>query len=573
MCLPANAQQGDTPQILILNSFDQNAAPHIIVPTEAFKTTLQENYPSTVAFQTFNLEQYREGLPGNDTLTAELLRKRFDANAPDLVLAVGPPAIAFWLRQGDTVSPGAPLLGLADHKFIRQLDLRPTDAVVTTEFSLTDAVEDILRLRPETSRILMVFGDTGLERAWAAEARRQLQSYSGRIDLQYTNDMTLSELQKTLSRLPPDSAVFYGIFSRDVNGVSLEYHAPLALVRAASSVPVFGALDTQLGRGIVGGRLMQSMQGGVELARIAEDMLRGKPAHTGWKFIPLSEPRYDWNELQYWAIDPESLPPGSTILFKPKSFWDQYAGWVVAAVALIAAQSLLILALLQQRRHRHLSETARDDLGRRLVTANEDERRILARELHDDLSQRLARLAIDAGFAQSPAGADAAQQTLKNLYPDLVDISKDIHDMSYRLHPSLVEDLGIAAALRAEIERMRRRTKVEIFDRISDVIGPISNDAALCIYRIAQEALRNALRHAHASHIDVSLESDDRGVTLSVRDDGAGFDPANRQAKESLGLLSMKERAQLANGVLKINSRIGEGTTVVVTIPLAEAPA
>jgi signal transduction histidine kinase len=148
-----------------------------------------------------------------------------------------------------------------------------------------------------------------------------------------------------------------------------------------------------------------------------------------------------------------------------------------------------------------------------------------------------------------------------------VRISRDAHDLSYRLHPSLVEDLGVGAALRAECERLSRRTDATIRENICEVSKAVAGDAALCVYRIAQEALTNAIRHAGADTIEISLDSDSHALRLQVRDNGVGFDLADGLAGSSLGLSSMKERAQLAGGSLTIQTQRGNGTTVSAVVP------
>jgi signal transduction histidine kinase len=237
----------------------------------------------------------------------------------------------------------------------------------------------------------------------------------------------------------------------------------------------------------------------------------------------------------------------------------------------IVAQSLLVSALLLQRRRRRQAEKASASLASRLITAHEDEHRRIARELHDDLSQRLARLSIDASYLASNFGSESAIALLQNMQPELARLGKDIHDMSYRLHPSVVDDLGIAAALRTECERARQRTDAAIVENINEIRERVPRDTALGVYRIAQEALHNAIRHAAAGTIEVALGSDGRKLALAVRDDGKGFDTRAEAAGRGLGLSSMRERVRLAKGMLKISSRPGRGTSVIAEVPLQDA--
>jgi len=570
ICFPLHAQQ-ETLQVLILNSFDENAAPYFR-PTEEFKNRLQENYPTPIAFEDIDLKQPGRSQENQlDDALLRLLLTRYSGAPPQLVVAVGPPAIDFWVNTRDLAFPNALFIAMARDSVLMQTPLRPGDAVVATRFSFTGVVENILQLKPDTSRIVMVFGDSLSERVLSAAARKELEPYSGRLTLEFTNDMAIHEIQTRLADLPPDSAVFYGIFSGDVNGVKLQQYAGLAIVNAASTVPVFGTFDDQLGQGIIGGRLIQTGKVGVELAEAALDLLSGQPSPIEWKIVELSEPQYDWNELQLHGVDRHRLPAGSTVLFKPAGFWEQYAAWVLLVALVIAAQTWLVISLLRQRRQRRNAEIAHASLGRRLITAHEDERRLIARELHDDVSQRLARASMDASFAHANAGADSANEVLKNLKPELVRISKDVHDMSYRLHPSLVDDLGLVAALHSEIERVQRRSRTEITAEISEIREQLPSEKALCIYRITQESLQNAVKHAQAGKIEIEFSQKGEVLMLNVSDDGVGFDVAKVRDNFSLGLSSMNERAVLVNGALNIHSRPGEGTQVTLSVPCGGA--
>ena len=179
---------------------------------------------------------------------------------------------------------------------------------------------------------------------------------------------------------------------------------------------------------------------------------------------------------------------------------------------------------------RRQAEAALHDLSGRLIRAHEEERARLARELHDDVTQRLARLAIDAGRVQGGADGASAAETMRSVRDGLVRLSEDIHSLSYRLHPSLLEDLGLAEALKAECERFSRQESVAIDLNLRELPAFIPPDTALCLFRVAQEALRNVARHAQARGVEVSIRTVDGGLQLAVLDDGIGFEPAAPRA-------------------------------------------
>lgn len=217
---------------------------------------------------------------------------------------------------------------------------------------------------------------------------------------------------------------------------------------------------------------------------------------------------------------------------------------------------------------RKRAEEALRNFSARLISTQEEERSRLARELHDDITQRLARLAIDVGRSGEFTASQAPMDTGRNVREELIRLSEDVHALSYRLHPSILQDLGLAEALKAEAERFERQGCCPIEFKVRALPDSVPPEVALCLFRVAQEALRNAARHSAARVVQVYLQGLDDGVQLAVRDDGCGFDPAVQRDRPSLGLLSMQERVRLLAGELEIESAPGQGTTVLTWLPI-----
>ncbi len=207
-------------------------------------------------------------------------------------------------------------------------------------------------------------------------------------------------------------------------------------------------------------------------------------------------------------------------------------------------------------------------LTRSLFTSQEEERRRVARELHDDVSQRLALIEIhgEQTEREMEENPEFAHQKLRELRAKIGELSRDVRSISHRLHPATIEDLGLASALRSLTEEFRARERMITTFAQQDLPENIPTGLAIGLYRIAQEALRNVAKHAGQTHVKVSLRGGNNHLVLQVTDSGIGFDMEG--ARSGLGLISMQERARHLNAAFSIESMLGEGTKVTVDVPL-----
>jgi PAS domain S-box-containing protein len=222
---------------------------------------------------------------------------------------------------------------------------------------------------------------------------------------------------------------------------------------------------------------------------------------------------------------------------------------------------------------RKLAEEAAQDLSGRLIHAQEEWQARLARDLHDDLSQSLALLSIELEmFGQSPpAERGQINARLQQLSTRVKSLSSEVHRLSHELHPAELEQLGLVAAVRGFCKEfaLAHEMAIEFTDRSVPRAVPV--DTALCLYRIAQEALHNVVKHSGGTAAGVELTMEDSELCLSITDDGVGFDPEGMRANGSLGLVSMRERARFVRGQFSLESRTGKGSKIEVRVPVAAA--
>lgn len=215
-----------------------------------------------------------------------------------------------------------------------------------------------------------------------------------------------------------------------------------------------------------------------------------------------------------------------------------------------------------------VSKAELEVLAGRLLTAQEDERRRVGRELHDDMVQRIAATAIEVGRLQRlPEASPEFRQGLEDLKHTLAALSEDVHGLSRRIHPAMLEELGLVAAIESECRAFMERGGPPVDVRVKGDVERVSKGVRLGVYRIVQEALRNIWQHAAANEVTLVLERLDATLRLVVADDGRGFDRSGPEHRSGLGLASLEERARLLGGTLSLASAPGRGTTIEVVLP------
>jgi signal transduction histidine kinase len=220
---------------------------------------------------------------------------------------------------------------------------------------------------------------------------------------------------------------------------------------------------------------------------------------------------------------------------------------------------------------RKVAEEMLSNQSRRLIEAQEAERARIARELHDDIGQRLALLSMALEqLQQLDEPAIELQRSIAVLSRQTVDILADVQALSHELHSYKLQLLGLVPAIRAVCSEVSARHNVEVDFTHQNVPGTLRPDIALCLFRVLQEGLQNGVRHSGAVRFAVRLESTPKVITLTVHDEGCGFNPESVMSDRGLGLTSMRERLKLVTGELVIDSKPHGGTTVVARVPIQE---
>jgi len=319
------------------------------------------------------------------------------------------------------------------------------------------------------------------------------------------------------------------------------------------------------------GLSMEQLVGDGWLARIHPDDLE----QSQRVYVPAFEQRQPFS-MEYrfrradgtyrWILDtgvPRYGPDGS------------FAGYIGSALD-ITERRKIELSLLDNQAALRKAYEENQDLAGRLIHAQEAERTRIARDLHDDLSQQLAGLAIMLSGLKRKVGQPDAQpevnQTVTLLQGRTTVLAEAVRNLSHELHPSVLQHAGLVPALRRLCSEVEQHHRLSVTFSADDEAATLSPEVALCLFRVTQEALTNAVRHARASTIRVRLETTGDGVGLSVVDNGVGF-VASERSRSGLGLRSIDERVRLTRGQVRLDSRPGQGTHLHVRIPLPAVDA
>ena len=220
---------------------------------------------------------------------------------------------------------------------------------------------------------------------------------------------------------------------------------------------------------------------------------------------------------------------------------------------------LRIVGMVTDVTERKRSEEALMSMTRRLIEAQERTR--IARELHDDIGQRLALLAINlTQLQQSPLKLFEVHDRIGELQKETSEIATDLQTLSHQLHSAKLEYLGIASAMRGFCQEFEKQTKVRIDFQSRDLPSPVPPDVSLCLFRVLQESLHNSAKHSGAEHVEVGLWGMSNEIHLVVSDSGAGFDSEAAKENPGLGLVSMQERLRVLKGTFSIESQTQRGT-------------
>ena len=535
--------------------------PSNLIVDEIIRSTLERELGPRLDFYAEFLDTAR--WPEGETQVAvhDFLRHRYAQRKLSAIIAVARPAINFMRVYGDELFPGVPIIAYGDSDALRDWDPGRPITGTLAKVDLSRTVELVLRLQPETREILVISGVSDSDRWRQSEARRQLDRLEKTVKLTYMDAGSVQDFVRTVARVPEGTVILFLSMYQDSAGNKLLSHEVLARIAKEARVPVYNQTGTNVGLGIVGGVVFDPEILGRETAQLTLRVLRGERLQD----LPVQEsksivPMVDWRQLRRWGLDEKRLSAETVVRFREASVWESYKWYILGFLAAMSLESLLIVTLFVEGRKRKASEKVLKELSGRLIHAAEDERQRIARELHDDFQQRLALMSVSLDMLRQecPADGKSFHQELKELAKNVKELAGDVHNLSHRLHSSKLQVLGLKAALKEVCRQVSQQHNVDIQLQADEMSSKLSDDLSLCFYRIAQEALNNAVKHSHSPRIEVKLGNSRGRVWMRIKDFGVGFDATARSS--GIGLAAMRERLRMVDGSLRVKSSPGVGT-------------
>ena len=559
-----------TKHVLVLYSSGRDA-PMSTVGNRELPAMIENGLTHNLLFYSEYIDQGRFPEPAYQEAFKDFLKVKYAGQRMDLVVGIQDAAVSFLDTFRPQVFPDVPVVFLAISPPAQRM---PNATGVITRIDLSSTITLARELQPDVRNVFVVSGAGVPDKRYENLARTQLRPFETDINVTYLPGLLTKDLETRLATLPRNSIVYYLVVYSDAAGELFSPMKYLERVASIANAPTYSWVDTAIGSGIVGGSLLDARAMMAVISNLAIRVLNGEQADG----IPVASPnlyvsQVDWRQLRRWDISESRVPAGATVLFRQPSVFEEYKTYIFGTLSLVVLQAILIGGLLIQRGRRQRAEQALresnaqiQDLAGRLITAQEAERSRIARELHDDVGQRIALLTMD--LALLGRGGDLESKTLaKEVVSRAHDIGTSVHNLSHRLHPATLQLVGLLPALSA-LRNEQAYAGLAVDLTSDNVPAHIPPDVTLALFRIAQEALQNAIKHSQAHHVSVRLSGRSEGLALEIADDGIGFE-VDTAWRKGLGLISMTERVEVIGGRLDIRSKPGSGTRLHISVPQA----
>lgn len=574
-------------------------APALIQADAAFRSTVSSRLGAPVDFRTEFLDLPPRPSAAYEQHLTELLRLKYQDVHLDLIVVFAARALRVALEHRADLAPGAPIVFMAvdaPGDFVLPGDV--TGVAMTLDSMET--LQAVLRLQPETRRVVVVGGTSGIDQRWLAGAREALAGAPAQLEITYVTDLPLEAVVEKVAALRDGTVVLLISFIRDSTGRNFTTVEVLKRLVETSRVPIYGMGDIFMGQGIVGGRLIDFTNQGVRAGELAVRLLQGEKLGPA-DIVTQNTNTYvfDWRQLKRWGLKESRLPPGSLIRFVERSVWEEYRWPIVGTVTLVLLESLLIAGLVLQRVRRQRAEAEASAQRAQLthvqrVTAVSELAATLAHEINQPLGAIVSN-AEAAGRLVDPAGPKGAEllETLGDIVDDGQRASEVIRRLRAMLQTGTTEHrpcdvnglvVEVLWFLKADLARAEVSTEL----RLQDDLPPVHGDGIQL-----QQVILNLVLNAEAAMDDgaggprqLTVETAARAagtVELWVRDTGVGvkdgevehiFEPfvTTKVSGLGMGLAISRSIVEAHRGTIRAERNPDRGLSVRVELPCGARP-
>jgi signal transduction histidine kinase len=569
---------------------------------EALETNLRNEIvrdaPAGLNVYTEYLDTMRFDDTAYHAQTVEYFRAKYAQRSISVVVPVSPIALDFVLQNRDDVFHGVPIVfASVNVARAREVARLPKVTGVAVIREVTSTVDLALAVHPDTRALFLPAGDSVQEHAWTETARLAMKKYDGRVAVEFLTGLSMGELEQRLAELPPHSLVlFAGLMYHDATG---RYFLPEDIVRRISRVsnaPVYSTDDAELGLGIVGGSLYDMAPVGAAAGAMVRRLLAGEPLSSiPMQILNPNANAFDARQLARWGIDERRLPAGSVVRFRPPSLWRDYRRQVLAGVAIVIVQMLLIAGLVYERRARQRAEI---DSRQNLALAADLDRRVtvsaLTGSIAHELRQPLGSILYNTQAAERLVASDrATRDVLRDILTDIrmADIRAseiiERHRALMTAHAVELQSIDLHDVVRESVALVAsdvRTRRVQL-----DVAPPVAACPVVGDPVLLQQVLVNLVVNAMDAMADTPPEyrrltvrttAGEETVEMTVRDAGTGLSSSldgrlfeafvtTKDSGLGIGLTIARAIVESHRGRLDARNNPEGGATFSVTLPKA----